>query len=119
MRWPVVFNGMKATQIEEMIRIKIDPARSSVVRAFPQIVATPRRRSRRHRKLLRFVVWEVGAATVLLGCLIAGTSPQLMPETSTSPFVIGAIIAASALAIIPVLFFALPHRHDQLRRYRQ
>jgi hypothetical protein len=109
---------MKATQVEETVQMKIAAAPPAIVPKFPELDRVPRRKSRRRRKLARFLILEIVALTALVLFVIGGTSTEFGRETFTMPFAIGVFISAAALAIIPVCFFGLPRRHDQLRRYR-
>jgi hypothetical protein len=109
---------MKATLIDETVQVKIPPGPPAVAPAFPEIARVPRRRSRRRRRLVRFLILQTIALAALLACVVAGPSAQFTRDTLTTPFAIGVFLFAAALAIIPVLFFGLPRRHDQLRRSR-
>lgn len=109
---------MKGTRLQEPPRIRIDFASPAVVPRFAQLDGLPRRRSRRYRKVARFLLWELCALALFLGCLIGGTSPPLTRLALTAPFFYGILFAAAALALIPVFFFALPDRRDVFRRYR-
>ena len=113
MRWPVVSMGMKATQL-----IKIEPAPRAVAPSFPEIGKPLKRKSRRQRKVARFFICETIAFAALVGFVVAGTSTRTAGDAFTGPFAVAVFIAAAALAIIPVVFFGLPQRHNQLRRYR-
>ncbi|GEM_PF-3650998 len=119
MRWPVVLKGMKATQTDETVqRVRIPQAPPAIAPTFPEIARAPRRKSRRRRRLARFFLLQAIALAALVACVIAGTSSPFTRDTLTTPFAIGVFVCAAALAIIPVLFFGLPRRHDQLRRSR-
>lgn len=109
---------MKGTQFEEMSRVKIDLAPPSIAPAFSQIGGSGRRRSRRQRKMWRFIFCESIALALFIVCLFGGTSAEFAQQALTSVFVYGILFAAAALAIVPVVFFALPDQQDQFRRSR-
>ena len=69
-----------------------------------------RRRSKRFRM---FVILELSAIVLLVLVLMAGTSRQFAQPALTMPFTIAILVIASAVAIIPVIFYG-PTR----QRYR-
>lgn len=117
MRRPVVLKGMTPIQ-DETVQVKIARAPPPLAPEFPQVARVSRRKTRRARRLVRFVVLETLAFAALVILVKVGTSAEFARESLTSGFMIAIFAAAAALAIIPVVFFGLPRRHDSLRRYR-
>ena len=102
---------------------------SSKVIRYPQVVSVPpvqpkteagkepRRRSKRFRT---FIILELIALALFALVLMAGTSYQFTQPALTMPFAIAVLVTASAVAIIPVIFYGpIRQRYRYHRRSRR
>src|SRR5712691_8593998 len=102
-----------------------DPSFSKIV-PYPVLLSVPfaeareiQTRSRRRRKrLISFIKLEASACAVLVLLLAAGISKQFAQADLTLPFEIAILVAASVVAIIPVIFYGPTRPKYRARRYR-
>src|SRR5687768_16738050 len=62
-------------------------------------------RNRRRMRLVRFILAESLAVTVLAGSVMAGLSERFAAESLTAVFRVVPILAAAVATILPILFF--------------
>ncbi|HEY6071591.1 MAG TPA: hypothetical protein VIU85_09475, partial [Chthoniobacterales bacterium] len=70
----------------------------------------PSKSRRRRKRLLTFIVLEFSALCLLVLLMIFGTSERYSQEELTRPFLIAILLTATAVAIIPVLFYGIPRQ---------
>jgi hypothetical protein len=78
----------------------------------------PRKKQRRRKRLLHFILLESSALALLILSLIAGTSEWFAQPEFTRLFLIVVISMATAVAVIPVLFYGLPRQRYRYYRRR-
>ena len=98
---------------------------SNVIR-YPALIAIPpvqvkidsgQDRRRRSKRFRTFIVLEIFAVILLVLVLVAGTSREFAQPALTMPFTIAILVAASAVAIVPVIFYgSTRQRHRYHRR---
>ena len=76
------------------------------------------RSRRRRKKFISFIKLEASACVVLVLLLASGTSKQFAQEDLTLPFEVAILVAAAAVAIIPVIFYGPTRPNYRGRRYR-
>jgi predicted lysophospholipase L1 biosynthesis ABC-type transport system permease subunit len=115
---PSGFVGASAA-IQDPPSSKIVPYRPLVSVPFAEGRVLQTRTRKRRERLLTFIKLEGAACVVLVLLLVAGTSQRFAQADLTLAFEIGILVAASAVAIIPAIFYGPTRPKYRGRRYRR
>ena len=99
---------------------KVIAFRSTDSVSFAETKEQPSRTRRRRKRLLRFIKLELSIFVFLVFLLVTATWEPFRTAGLTVPFEIAAVLAALAVAIIPIIFYG-PTRQKyryQARHYR-
>jgi hypothetical protein len=106
---PTEHSAVATTSIDPRPEIMVDhPGLVSLPLA--KAGAVPGKNRRRRKRFLNFILLELSALCLLVLLMIFGTSERYSQEQLTRPFLIAILLTATAVAIIPVLFYGIPRQ---------
>jgi hypothetical protein len=101
---------------EALIRAQPSSPRPINTAALFGDINMPSKTSRRQKKWIRFLICEATALILLGGALVFGLSSSYLQDTFTALFKVLILAAASAVVLIPIIFYGLPGSHPRVRR---